>query len=926
MKMINRIRHYILLLVGGYSLCVSAIAQTDRGFIHPGGLHTQEDFDRIKAQIEAGNAKVVQAYNVLKTAAYAQPDVQTAAMETIVRGGGQGENYINAARGATMAYQNALRWKIEDNTACADAAVRILMAWANTTKTITGNSDACLAVGLYGYEFAQAAELMRDYEGWEREDFETFRQWMLNVWYPPCISFLRGRNGTWENPGKWWQAPGHYWSNWGLCNVLCCISIGILCDDVFIYNQGMSFFKYDQVGTFKEPRTSDPILNDGLTDFLGNLVVTTYPWEQETGAYGVVGQMNESGRDVGHSALALGLAVDIAKVGWNQGDDLFAYMDHRLAAGIEYIAAQTQSAQGLPWINYHYASNGFFYTDSRSWLMTEPALGALMRPCWGTVIGIYEGVKGVKMPFSELAYEAMGIDAGGMGSVSGGYDHLGYSVLMNTRDEQLCPQESVPTELTPKMEYSVTPTANLIPSLAQEKTRKLVVGNEIYHNELGGLVNTYTVNTSTTVPRGQTIKLIPQLPEGEEDTGKWRWDSGETTRELTIETNESRIYRVHYTNAKGVESQLAFSIAVQGDCIPVSLTPTIEYGSKILSDSTVNVLYGKTVQLSVSPSIGWGTYKWSDGQTTQTITSKRVTTNSEVSVTYTNQGGATTVQTFRLCPVPAEPYIIVDENQKEQTEVAVTAGQSVTLGLTLPSAVRPSTVEWSTGETGASITITEISTSQDVTATFTLNDEEIVINFGLYVREAENSRLIEPGRYLLRYVPTGKVLTSHGEKQLATFEPLGETPEEEGQIWLLERRQITTTPTYNFVTSKEGLKLANTGKTIKSAYYPFYLLGAENRDRLAVFTGTVNSPKYWGVTSKGAIIPDASSTLTSFPFELIPEDEITGIDEIITDEKFVSGTSIYNLQGQRVMTTSDFNGFNLKKGIYIVNGKKLLIK
>ena len=415
----------LLVLLAG-SWFVNVQAQTDRGFIHPGGLHTQADFDRVKAQLAAGNAKVQQAYKVLKSAPYAQPSVQTAPMETIVRGGGQGENYINAARGATMAYQNALRWKIEDNKACANAAVRILMAWANTTKSITGNSDACLAVGLYGYQFAQAAELMRDYEGWSREDFDTFCQWMLNVWYPPCINFLRGRNGTWENPGRWWQAPGHYWSNWGLCNVLCCISIGILCDDVFIYNQGMSFFKYDQVGTFKDPRTEVPILNDGLTEFLGNLVVTTTESELETGAYGRLGQMNESGRDAGHCGMALGLAVDVAKVGWNQGDDLFAYMDHRLAAGIEYVAAQSQNVGNLPWVNYHYATSGFFYTDSRAWLMTEPAMGAHVRPVWGTVIGIYEGVKGVPMPFSEAAYKQMGIDAGGQGSTSGGYDHLGY--------------------------------------------------------------------------------------------------------------------------------------------------------------------------------------------------------------------------------------------------------------------------------------------------------------------------------------------------------------------------------------------------------------------------------------------------------------------------------------------------------------------
>ena len=499
---------------------------TNRGFIHPGGLHTQADFDRVKAQLEAGNPTVKEAYRVLTSAAYSQSGVQTYPVEVIVRGGGSGENYMNACRGAAMAYQNALRWKIAGTKANANAAVRILMAWANTTKDISGDSNYALASGLYGYQFAQAAELMRDYEGWEREDFEQFKRWMLQVWYPKALGFLRGRNGTWENQGKWWQAPGHYWSNWGLCNALCVAMIGILCDDVFIYNQAMSYFKYDQCGTFRENRTDVPIKNDGLTEFLGNLVVTMVNSDLETGAYGYLGQMNESGRDTGHSAMALGLAVDLAKVGWNQGDDLFAYMNHRLAAGIEYVAAQTQSVANLPWTNYQYGSSGYYYSDSRAYVMEGPALGAQNRPYWGTVIGIYEGVKGVPMPFSEEAYQSMGIDGGGLGSTSGGYDHLGYSVLMNTRDVQLCPADQVPTELTPKMEYSGAVSSSLIPSVGQERTRKLVDGQTIYHNELGGLVNTFQINNNTAVPKGQTLKLMPQLPEGEEDTGRWTWNTG----------------------------------------------------------------------------------------------------------------------------------------------------------------------------------------------------------------------------------------------------------------------------------------------------------------------------------------------------------------------------------------------------------------
>ncbi len=617
-------------------------AQTESGFRHPGGLYTDADFERVKQQIADGNERVVAAFNVLKTAAYAQSSAGTSPVETIVRGGGSGENYINAARGATIAFQNALRWKIEGNKACANHAVEVLMRWCNTTKAVTGNSDQCLAYGLYGYQFAQAAELMRDYEGWKAEDFKAFQRWMLDVWYPGCIGFLRGRNGTWENAGKWWQAPGHYWSNWGLCNAMALLSIGVLCDDVFIYNQGLSFIKYDQVGTFREPRTANPILNDGLTEFWGNLIVTTTEWDKETGAYGKVGQMNESGRDTGHSAMALGLAVDIARMAWNQGDDLFAYMEHRLAAGIEYVAAQCQSVSNLPWTNYHYGSSGYYYSDSRSWLMTEPALGAQIRPYWATVTGIYEGVKGVKMPFSEKCLDDMGIDGGGQGSTSGGYDHLGYSVLMNTfgeaKDKGKYINPNPPTELTPQIKEG-TKTIN--------------------HNELGGLTNTYqtTAVNNRAVAKGTELTLIPCLPEDEEDTGKWIWNTGESTREITITADRSFVYRVTYTNQQGVESELCFSIAVQGDCHDSKITPTITYGGSTTEADYVVVKPGKSVTLKIDCREGWGNFLWENGKTTQSVTLTNIKGTQTFRGCFQNQGGRQTWFTFHIYvnPYDADP-------------------------------------------------------------------------------------------------------------------------------------------------------------------------------------------------------------------------------------------------------------------------------
>ena len=53
---------FLLLLV---SSCSSLFAQ-NRGFKHPGGLHTQADFDRIKQQLADGDPTVTAAYQVLK--------------------------------------------------------------------------------------------------------------------------------------------------------------------------------------------------------------------------------------------------------------------------------------------------------------------------------------------------------------------------------------------------------------------------------------------------------------------------------------------------------------------------------------------------------------------------------------------------------------------------------------------------------------------------------------------------------------------------------------------------------------------------------------------------------------------------------------------------------------------------------------------
>ena len=891
----------IYALLATLLLTIGVTAQsynTNRGFVHPGGLHTQEDFDRIKDLLAKGDPTITAAVKVLTQAAYAQSTAGTSPVQTIVRGGGKGENYINAARGATIAYQNALVWKITGNKANASHAINVLMQWANTTKGIGGDSNYALAAGLYGYQFAQAAELLRDYEGWAPERFEQFRQWMLQVWYPSAMGFLRGRNGTWENVGKWWQAPGHYWSNWGLCNALCVMSIGVLCDDVFIYNQGLSYMKYDQVGTFTDPRTANPILNDGLTEFMGNLVVTVTntPANLKASSYGTIGQMQESGRDIGHATMAAGLAIDIAHMAWNQGDDLFSFMDNRLAAGIEFVAAQTQNIEGLPWTNYKYGSGGIYYTDNRCWTMTGPALGNQIRPYWGTVIGHYQGVLGKDMPYSEMAYANLiknGPDGGGQGSTSGGYDHLGYSVLMNYRDHKATAEE-VPTLLAPKM----------------------VVGNDtLSHNELGGLVNTFKTNNNTGVAKGTVIQLLPQLRDGSEDSGQWQWNTGETTRNLTVTANESYVYRVCYTNKHGVKSYLCFSIAVQGDCEPTPVEVSATYNGVTATDS-ITIFYDDAITLKATSKDGFGSFAWSTGATNSNITVKNLRRDTLFTVAFKNQGGAISYDTIRVHLKYFRPQMAVNGKVKVDTvQCLCQPGDKVAFAPYVPSTFKDIRFQWSSGSTERSVTYNDIQTTIVDTLVYTLFGKSDTVCYVAYLSDTLDSAIPE-GYYLIRDRFHDTYLTNNTVEGLpyanATFTAKKEGDALQQQAWKVTNENVDG-PCYDLQNLADQRYLALTMRMTASTRTPYYFRKA---------TGTQwyhlrnKRPCYFTINDDGTVDHTTYYVPTNFPVELIPYTLPAGIHDIHADK--VSDDKRYNIQGQRV--GADY------KGLIIHNGKKYIIR
>ena len=208
-----------------------------QAFIHPGLLHSALDFDRMTAKVAAGAQPWKTGWDKLAANAHSSLSWTPKPAAVVYRGldGIHAENYGQLYNDVAAAYALALRWKISGDAAYADRSVQILNAWSAVLTGIGGNTDKFLAAGLYGYEFANAAEIMRTYAGWLTPDVERFKSMMRQVFYPMNHDFLARHNGD--------QCVTHFYANWDICNMASMLAIGVLSDDTMIYNEAIDYFK-----------------------------------------------------------------------------------------------------------------------------------------------------------------------------------------------------------------------------------------------------------------------------------------------------------------------------------------------------------------------------------------------------------------------------------------------------------------------------------------------------------------------------------------------------------------------------------------------------------------------------------------------------------------------------------------------------------
>lgn len=316
-------------------ICLSAMG---RIFVHPGGIMTINDLNRVKQHVEAKDAPWYPLFTDLQKDAYGN-------MSRTARGasdiGGSNGNRQRASGDAYAALVDAIEWHVTGNTKYADHAVKMLNAWGSTVKTANDQLFQLPSVTM-----TLAAEMLRNsdgsfYSGWANADKAAFLKMVREVLYPACKS----------------QAETNTMTSWSAPAAAAVMGAGILLDDETIYNEGLAFFKDS-----KYPGSvSNSIAEDG--------------------------QCKEMGRDNVHCMLALNALAEMAQMAWNQGDDLYSYLDNRLLKGFEY------------WCDYNIGHEDVAYKPVGNWYYISTHNNAFrLAPdgtCFECVYHHYQELKGM---------------------------------------------------------------------------------------------------------------------------------------------------------------------------------------------------------------------------------------------------------------------------------------------------------------------------------------------------------------------------------------------------------------------------------------------------------------------------------------------------------------------------------------------------
>lgn len=328
-----------------------------REFVHPGSLYSAGDLDRMRSLVEACQEPYYTTFLALKNSSYSR---------FVDRGRGEQikEGKFNQTVGedGRRAHDMALLWHITGDEEYARNVVKILnfsSYYTNTSARGTGPLDNGKV-----WLLIEAAELMRDYPGWAQEDQERFKAMLVHPGYS-STEFPQDHYSMDDDLNDitfYWNIynfDAARFGNQGLFAARAMMAMGVFLDNEKIYDRAYRYLtgqkhRADDLPYVPGPPVTsatpyalnpdDPIAGDKTTSFMLGYALTgrqetveDYGYDEQLQHYIYPnGQSQEACRDQDHSMVGVGLYVDIAEIAWNQGDDLYGFLDNRILTGLEW--------------------------------------------------------------------------------------------------------------------------------------------------------------------------------------------------------------------------------------------------------------------------------------------------------------------------------------------------------------------------------------------------------------------------------------------------------------------------------------------------------------------------------------------------------------------------------------------------------------
>ena len=346
-------KHCAMPIVYGWVWMVSALAIVltslpAQAYDHPCIPTTLAELDTIKASLDQEPWK--SGFANLSNASTSQLSwPPEGPCETVSRTPDVNLNYWK--HDMVAVYNLACMWYLTGNEAYAQKGHDIILSWANTQENFGGH-ETPLSLGDFAVAYAGGADILRGtWPGWTEADTATVKKYFEKVTWPTTIA---GYNTI---------GP----ANKGMLTVEAGIAVAAFLDDTEKFNHCIDLY-----------RTSPA---SGLFN--------TLP----------IGEMGETGRDLGHSyGTLMGMAV-ISEIAWKQGIDLYSDLDNRLLAVGEYYARNSFGLDNpfVPFgtIDYtYYANNPYYFTpDNTALLIIQNA---------------YKNRKGLPTPWIDRKLESLG--------------------------------------------------------------------------------------------------------------------------------------------------------------------------------------------------------------------------------------------------------------------------------------------------------------------------------------------------------------------------------------------------------------------------------------------------------------------------------------------------------------------------------------